>query len=69
MPETLCRSCGTELRPKSSCELCGVTLNMVCPGCGNFTDDMVHLDCVLARRLLALSSSSSSSSMTTTAAG
>lgn len=44
MPETNCRSCGSDLEAMS-CNFCNQTLKLTCNTCGHISDEKIHTDC------------------------
>jgi hypothetical protein len=52
MPETSCRSCGSELAVIQVCRLCNQILKLACNTCGHISDEKVHLDCRKAEFLV-----------------
>ena len=45
MPDSNCRSCGSNLEIITVCKLCNQPLVFACNRCGSFLDEKVHLNC------------------------
>ena len=45
MPDSNCRSCGSDLEIISVCESCHQASKLTCNNCGYISDEKIHLDC------------------------
>ena len=54
MREESCRICGKEMNEFQRCPVCSQIIRFTCRQCGMFSEEQIHMDCVLIAKKIIL---------------